>query len=378
MKQAGPSGSSRKFLVLLIFAALAAIPILIFLRNSGPGSSKNAVGGAVGEDDFFKLTNTGKNLYDRGDTNGSITTLEKALKLNHANIDAHLNVANAYLKANIPEKALQHAQEALKLDPKSGAAHFLAGSAYLRMGDAKSAAQALEQSKAIDRTINAVSFQLGRAYQTLGQNEQAAEQFREVVKFEPGHSAAHYTLSQVLRLLNNPDEASQELAIHQELMKGKEGRITDPSLFERSAYTQIRVPFRPEYPDPQGIVVTFADATATAFPGAKYHGPAAVLDIEHNGKYSLFAREGAGYRLLVNSNGTFQPSGDPLPVNPDSTYVLALAGDLNNDKTDDVLILGDKGSHAFRVTTNSGVSDVSKFSQVAKRLRALLERGGTT
>src|SRR4029450_2057614 len=150
----------------------------------------------------------------------------------------------------------------------------------------------------------------------LGQNEQAADQFREVIKFEPEHSAAHYTLSQVLRLLNNPDEASQEWAGHQELMKGKEGRITDPSQFERSLYTQIRLPFRPEFPDPRGVSVAFVDATSTAFGGASYQGPAAVVDVLHNGNYSIFARDAAGYRLLTNSVGSFQPSGEPLPVNP--------------------------------------------------------------
>ena len=360
MKQAGQSGSSRRFLVFVIFAALLAIPIVILLRNLGSSRTSG------GEDEFGKLTNTGRNLYDRGDTNGSIAALEKALNLNPANATAQLNLANAYLKANIPDKALLHAQQALKLDAKSAAAHFIAGSAYLRLGDAKSAAQSLEQSKAIDRTVNAVSFQLGRAYQMLGQNEQAAEQFREVIKFEPEHSAAHYTLSQVLRLLGNPDEASQELAAHQELMKGKEGRITDPSQFERSTYTQIRVPFQPEYPDPKGTTVAFVDATTMALPGGQYQGPVAVLDIQHNGNYSLFAREQNSYRLLVNSNGVFQASGDPAPINPDSTYVVALSGDLNNDKTEDVMILGDKGSHAFRVTTNGTVSDVSRFAQVAK------------
>jgi Tfp pilus assembly protein PilF len=360
MKNAGHSGSPRKGWVLLLFALLAAIPIVILLRNVGPSKSSGE------QDDFEKLTNTGKNLYDRGDTNGSIAALEKALRLNPSSVDAQLNVANAYLKANIPDKALEHAQAAVKIEPNSGAGHFIAGSAYLRMGQAKPAAQALEQSKAIDRTVNAVSFQLGRAYQTLAQNEQAAEQFREVVKFEPEHSAAHYTLSQVLRLLNNPDEASQELAIHQELMKGKEGRITDASLFERSSYTQIRLPFRPEYPDPKGIVVTFVDGTAGMFGGSNYKGPAAVLDVQHNGNYSVFARESAGYRLLVNQNGVLQPSGEALPVNPDSTYSTALVGDLDNDRTDDVVILGNKGSHGFRVLTNGAITDVSKFSQLVR------------
>lgn len=352
---------ARKNVVLAFFAVLAAIPIIVFLFTL---KSSNR---AASDDEFVRLSNTGKNLYDRSDANGSVTTLEKALALNPSSVEAHLNVANAYLKANIPDKALFQAQEAIKVQPSSGAAHFLAGSAYLRMGQAKPAAQELEQAKAIDRTINAVSFQLGRAYQLMGQNEQAFQQFGEVVKFEPDHSAAHYTLSQVLRLLGKPDEGSQELAAHQALMKGKEGRITDPSQFERCQYTQIRLPFRPEQPDARGLDVTFVDNSAAAFGqnAGKYRGPAAVMDPAHEGNYQLLVMDGDTFRLLANSNGIFEPTGEPLPANPASKYSRALVGDVNNDHAEDVLILGDKGSHAFKMSTNGTMSDVSRFSRMA-------------
>src|SRR5688572_27525164 len=227
------------------------------------------------EDEFTRHTNTGKNYYDQGQAEKAVAAFEKAVKLRPENADAHLNVANAYLRANQPQKALEHAHETLKLDRNSGAAHYVSGCALLRIGQPKEALQSLQQAKEIDRTINAVSFQLGRAHQQVGNLEQAAEQFQEVVKFEPEHGAAHYALSQVLVRLGKQDEANQALAQHRKIHEGKSGQITDPAVFEKCQYTQIRAPFELEQPDPKGIAVTFADVTASAFgsSGQNYSGP---------------------------------------------------------------------------------------------------------
>src|SRR5258708_6242119 len=130
---------------------------------------------------------------------------------------------------------------------------------------AKEAVPALQQAKDIDRTVHAVRFQLGRAYQQLNQFEAARDQFAEVTQFETNHPAAYYNLSQVLIRLNQMDEAQKALTEHQKITAARKAQITDPSMFERCQYTQIRAPFRLEQPDPRGIQVAFFDATAAAF-----------------------------------------------------------------------------------------------------------------
>src|SRR5204863_4165777 len=86
------------------------------------------------KDEFTRLTNTGKNYYDRGEAQKAVAVLEQALTLNPSHPDAHLNLASAYLLSNQPEKALAQAQETLKQDPNSAAALYLAGCASLRLG----------------------------------------------------------------------------------------------------------------------------------------------------------------------------------------------------------------------------------------------------
>jgi Flp pilus assembly protein TadD len=338
---------------------------LLLLAAAFVGCKRQA---SEAQDEFTRQTNLGKNYYDRGQAEKALAALARAVQLRPEHPDAHLNAANAYLRANQPEKALHHAEEVLKLDHSSGAAHFIAGCALLRLGNPVDALKALQQAKDIDRTINAVSFQLGRAHQQVGNFDDAAEQFREVIKFDPEHAAAHYNLSQVLLRLDKNEEAQQELAQHQKINAGKSGQITDPAVFEKSEYTQIRTPFQLEQPDAKGIAVAFRDITDHAFAGAagRYSGPVGIIDLEHDGQHSIFAVESNAFRFLLNSNAVFQPHGRTLPTLPDCHYARTLVADLNNDRYDDVLVLGDKGSHVFKFATNGAITDISRFSRATQ------------
>lgn len=315
------------------------------------------------EDEFIRLSNVGKNYYESGQFTKALAPLQEALAQNPANGDAHLNVAVAALGADQRELAIKHAQEALSLDRNSGAAYYILGSAQLRLGRAKEAVQALQQAKEIDRTVNAVSFQLGRAYQQLNQFEEAREQFTEVTQFETNHPAAYYNLSQVLVRLGRMEEAQKALAEHQKLNAGRAGQITDPSVFERCQYTQIRAPFGLEQPDPRGIQVAFTDVTIGIFAG--FRGPFGVLDFNRDGRPALFAMESNSFRVLFNSNGVFHPAPNAYPAIAEAKYSRCLVGDLNNDRMEDAIFLGDKGSHVFRFATNGTATDQSMFSRLA-------------
>ena len=316
---------------------------------------------AEGEGEFIRLTNVGRNYYNSGQATKALGPLQQALAKNPANADAHLNVAVAALAANEPELAIRHAQETLNLDHNSGAAQYILGSALVRVGHAKEAVQALQQAKDIDRTVNAVSFQLGRAYQQLNQFQEARDQFAEVTQFETNHPAAYYNLSQVLIRLGQTDEAQKALAEHQKINANRAGQITDPSVFERCQYTQIRAPFRLEQPDARGIQIAFTELPSAIPNGTQ--GPFGVVDFNHDGRPSLIAIQSNSFRVLFNSNGIFRAAEAALPA--DGRYSRCLIGDLNNDKVDDAIFLGDKGSHVLKFATNGTTTDVSAFSRLA-------------
>ncbi len=329
-------------------------------------TATNAAAATASDDQFLKLSNSGRNYYERGDAERAAAVFQEALKLQPANLDAMLNLANAWLLSNHPEEAARQSEGVLSVDPNQPAAHYLLGCASLRMGRFEAAVKALQNAKNIDRTVNEVSFQLGRAYQGLNQHEAASGEFEEVVKFAPQHPAAYYALSQSLLRVGRQEDAQKALAEHQKVNAGKQAQITDPAAFERCKYTLARVPFRQSPPDPKGIQVTFSDATS-AFLGEAapaLRAPVAVVDFG-TARNSLLLRESAqNFRVFGNSNGVFHAAGRPLPTKPDVRYHRALVADLNNDRAEDVVVLGEGGSHVFKFTTNGVVTDATGFANL--------------
>src|SRR6185295_3967798 len=133
--------------------------------------------------------------------------------------------------------------------------------------------------------------------------------------------------------------------------------------------------FKLEEPDPRGIRVQFAEATAEAFGqrAADYHAPMAVLDYNHDGRNSLFATEGQkGFRVLSNQRGRFEPLDQLFPAKTGVVYRKCLVGDLNNDRFEDVIVLGEQTSHAFRFATNGQAREVT----LAAGLQELKGRDG--
>jgi tetratricopeptide (TPR) repeat protein len=324
-----------------------------------------------GEDQFTRLLNVGKNYYDQGNAPRAVETFQKAAGLNPGQMDVLLNLANAYLLAGDANAAIQTAQQVEGSEPNSAAAHYIKGCAYLRLNGFEDAVKELQAAKDIDQKVNAVSFQLGRAYQGWGKLEEAAQQFDEVIQFEdhaaPDYAVAHYNLGQVLVRLGQTDRANELLTQYQKLLAEHPNRNTDLVMLERCVYTQARVPFELERPSPTGVKVVFEDATLSFFgaDAAKYRGPVGVLDVNHRGTNDLFVAEGdAGFRLLLNSNATFRAEGELLPSIPQGHYSRCLVGDLNNDRIEDVVMVGDKGVQAFRFATNGVVTDATTFSNL--------------
>jgi hypothetical protein len=313
--------------------------------------------------------NAGKNYLDQGDATNALAIYKKAAAIVPNDADVHLNLANSYLVGGIAEGAIREADEVLKIEPNSAAAYFVKGSACLRLSNAEEAAKALENAKKIDPGETATFFQLGKARMGLNQWDGAIAAFQEGIRMDPNrlHSAAHYLLAQALLRAGRQEEAQKELQQHQANIEGGGPAVSDAT-FERSKHTQARVPFKLDQPVKEGIRIRFTDATKEALgDGAlKFSGPLGVINGNHKGWTSLFvAEKGQGFRVLWNTNGIFHPSETTYPAIPGANYSRMLVGDLQNDRFDDVVVLGDKGSHLFKFATNGLVTDVSALSRLS-------------
>src|SRR5260370_37280353 len=161
---------------------------------------------------------------------------------------------------------------------------------------------------------------------------------------------------------------------HQELHAKHPGIPVVQCTFERCKYTVPRLAFVLEQPDRHGLPVRFVDATSSAFTqSSNYRGPMAVVDYNHDGRNSLFAMEGHnGFRLLSNVGGRFQPLGDILPGKPGAAYRRILGRDFNNDRFEDIIVLGEQASHAFSFATNGRLREVTAMAG----LKSLSSREG--
>ncbi len=328
-------------------------------------------------DQFTRFTNLGKSQLEQGQGAKAVEFFQQALKLNPSAVEAHLNLANARLLSSQADAAIREAGEALRLDANSAAAHYIAGCGWLRVGDATNALMSLRQSHKIDPAVTALNFQLGLAHERLGQMEDAVREFQTVLEFVPEHPAVHYRLSQLLLRMGRPQEAADELKKHQEILAKKPGQTSDAAVFEKCKHTAAKLPFKLEEPLANGVKVVFTDITKSAVPNAAaYRGPLGVVDLAHDGRNSLFVREAEGFRLLRNGGGAFTPAETTLSGLPGATYRACLVGDLQNDGTDDAVLLGDQGCQVFKFTTNGVVTDITRaanFGNLTARDGALID-----
>jgi|GEM_PF-215838 len=346
-------------------------------RSPSGSTQEAAVASAVPSEEFLRLMNAGKNHLDQGDAAQALTVYRRAEAIAPNDADVHLNLANASLMAGAAQDAIHEAELVLQLSPNSAAAYFVKGSAFLRLSKAEDAVKALENARRIDPGEMATCFQLGKARMELKQWEEAITAFRDGLAMDPNHlhAAVHYLLGQSLIRVGRQDEAQEELQQHQAGLEA-DGSPATTETFERSRHTQARVPFRLEQPDPEPIRQQFVDATSEVLgEGAKeFAGPIGVIDVDRSGWNSLFVVEPRqGFRLLRNSGGTFQPSGPLYPTPMDGRFRTVLVGDLQNDRFEDVVVLGQQGCHVFRFSTNGLAEDVSAFSQ----LDGVTAMGGT-
>ena len=346
---AAGSPEMKKRLLWILLVALAVLALLLVVR---PGSHTEA---------FERLMASGRGYLEKGDATNAIRFYKQAADLVPESVDAHLNLANAFLLADDNEAASGQCQRAIELDPNEPAAYYLAGCAYLRENQPEKAVQAFQQSQRIDPAVDALAFQLGLAQERAGHAQDAIQQFETLLHFQPDHPSAHYQLSRLYQLAGRADEAAAELAKHQELRAKSPGASLGPAALERCKYTQPRVAFTLAQPERRGVTVRFVEATAQVFgaEAAGYRGPVGVLDYNHDGRNSLWVRQGDGFRLLDNSKGKFAPLGAWVPGTTNATYRRCLVGDLNNDRFEDVIMLGEMASHVFRFATNGQFREVT-------------------
>jgi tetratricopeptide (TPR) repeat protein len=169
--------------------------------------------------------------------------LEKAVKLDPNNVEAHMKLAELYLYVEMRQEALNEINAALRLDQKFPKAYFLKGVIYKEIGDTSLAfssfmttveqdannGAAYEQigllfadrgdKRAVDYYQNALRinpknsltrYNLGIFYQEQGAFESAMEVYKELVNIDPNYSNAYYNMGYIIYTQNKSLEKALE------------------------------------------------------------------------------------------------------------------------------------------------------------------------
>ncbi len=318
-------------------------------------------------DNFSRLMNSGKTYYEQGDASKAQAAFKEAVAIQPTSSDAYLNLANAALLGGLPVEALAATAIVIERDSNSAAAHYVAGCAHRRLNHLLEAVQSLQTSKDLNSDVSATSFQLGLAHFSLKHWEEAATEFRSAVDLETDHPSAHYNLGQTLIRLNRAEEAQKELDTHRDILAKRVGPPPTASSLERSIHTAIVAPFKLEQPQKNANPIKFFNMTSQAFGSAatRYRPPIGIMDINQRGANDLFVLEdGQGFRLLWNTNGVFTPSARSMPRLTNGQYHKCLVADLQNDRFEDVIVIGNEGSHVFKFATNGLFTEVTAFTRL--------------
>ena len=127
----------------------------------------------------------GSMLSDSGLPKAGIAQLRAALRRAPGLAEAHNNLANAYLRLNLPHEAEAEYEEAIRLDPGSAAQRYNLGNLLVREGRAAEAVLEYQAALQLEPNYAEVHYNLAVALFQLGRSGEAETHYREALRLKP-------------------------------------------------------------------------------------------------------------------------------------------------------------------------------------------------
>jgi tetratricopeptide (TPR) repeat protein len=116
-----------------------------------------------------------------------------------------------------PVEAANAYRRALELEPAHVEAHLNLGRLVHEAGDAHAAAEHYRRALRAAPDSAIAAFNLGVALEDLGEEETAIELYSQAIRLDPRHAEAHYNLARLYDRAGHPDEAIQHLSDYRRL-----------------------------------------------------------------------------------------------------------------------------------------------------------------
>lgn len=146
-------------------------------------------------------------MWQRGDHEGAVDALARAVALAPGFVDARNDLGNALLGLGRPQEAMPHYRAAVATEPDFAPAHYNIGNLLLAADDAAGAVDAFRAALRLAPDHPGAHNNLGNALRALGRIEDAAASYRAALALRPDLAGAHCNLGAALLALHRPQDA---------------------------------------------------------------------------------------------------------------------------------------------------------------------------
>jgi tetratricopeptide (TPR) repeat protein len=158
-------------------------------------------------ENFVALNNLGLARFDEGHTEEAMVMYREALRINPADVEAHINLGNALSRQGRLAEAIARYREAIAIDSADADAHSDLGVALCRQGRTEEGAAEYREAMRINPVLGQPHYDLGLALFQQGRAEEAIAQFREALEIDPNDANTHGRLANAL-VQNGATEAA--------------------------------------------------------------------------------------------------------------------------------------------------------------------------
>jgi tetratricopeptide (TPR) repeat protein len=151
--------------------------------------------------------NLGNALLQKGQVDEALEQFQKALEINHHDVDAHSNLGAALFQKGQVDDAVAHYKKALEINPNYAQANYNLGLALFQKGQVDDAVAQYKKAVKINPYYPEAHNNLGNALLQEGQVDEALEQFQKALEINPDYVDAHSNLGITLFRKGQVDDA---------------------------------------------------------------------------------------------------------------------------------------------------------------------------
>lgn len=147
--------------------------------------------------------------HQKGDDNGAVDLIRKALAINPGFAEAHNNLGDALQSLGNYDEAVSAYERALEIRPDFPEAHNNLGTVFHDLGKFEEAIASIKKATGVDPSYIEAFCNLGNVYRDCGRLDDAIHNYQKAISIHPDFAEAHFNLSLIHKQQGKFSEAGE-------------------------------------------------------------------------------------------------------------------------------------------------------------------------